>query len=198
MGNRFGVVLAGLVLLVAGGLLVPGTVRACSGPVPTFDEAVDAARLILAGEVVASPHDGAYELETIEVFRGQAEDRILIGSPQPDRASVVCSQRMEVGDRVVVALRDPGNLGLFSSGLWYLLPDGTVGTSASEPPAATHEELFARLRLLPDTAIAEARNLDPSLVLAGALLLAAGCATAISTGHPGSQPYRRRYRAPRP
>lgn len=191
MSYRLGVVLAGVVLLIAGGLVVPGTARACSGPVPTFDEAVIAARLILAGEVVASPHDGAYELEVTEVFRGQVEERILIGPAQPDPASVLCSQRMEVGDRVVVALRDQGNLGLFTSGIWYLLPDGTVGTIAAEPPAATHEDLFARLRLLPDTAMVDERTLDFPLVLAGASVLTAGLATAITTRHLGTHSYRR-------
>lgn len=170
----------GLVAVTAGALVAPGPARACSGPVPTFDEAVAAARLIVAGDVVASAHDGAYELDVTEVFRGQVEDRILIGSPQPDLNSAICSQRMEVGDEVVVALRTASDLGLFTSGLWYLLPDGTVSTHALEPVAETHEELFARLRLLPDTAVVDEGGASSAVALGGALALVAGLATAIA------------------
>lgn len=139
-------------VLGAVALVTPQSAMACSGPVPTLEEAVDAATLILAGRVVSKPGEWAYELEVEEVFRGPQIDTVVIGDLAPATAPI-CSHQLEVGDRVVVALREPTNLGLFSSAVWLLLPDGTVGTIASEPPAATHEELFAHLRLLPDTSM---------------------------------------------
>ena len=153
--------------------LEPGLARACSGPVPTFDEATAAASLIVAGEIVASPHDWAYELKVEEVFRGDVDATVLIGPPEPSATALICSHQAEIGDRLVVALRDRTDLGLFSSAVWVLLPDGTVATTAPEPPAATHEELFARLRLLPDTGMLEETNRNLPLALGAALALAA-------------------------
>ena len=159
--------------------LAPEITRACSGPVPTFDEATAAARLIAAGEVIASPHDWAYELDVQEVFRGDVGDTVLLGPPEPSGTALICSHQIEVGDRVVVALRDQTDLHLFSSAVWYLLPDGTVGTIGHEQPAATHEELFARLRLLPDTAMAQEESRGFPLALGASLALAAGAALAL-------------------
>lgn len=139
-------------VLGAVAFVTPQSALACSGPVPTLAEAVDAATLIVAGGVVSKPGEWAYELEVEEVFRGPQSDTVVIGDLAPATA-LICSHQLEVGDRVVVALREPTNLGLFSSAVWLLLPDGTVGTIAPEPPAATHEELFAYLRLLPDTSM---------------------------------------------
>lgn len=141
------VALLGLVAFVT-----PPSALACSGPVPTLDEAVDAATLILAGRVVSKPSEWTYELEIEEVFRGPQGDTVVIGDPAP-ATPPICSHQLEVGDRVVVALREPRNLGLFSSAVWLLLPDGTIRTISAEPPAATHDELFAYLRLLPDTSM---------------------------------------------
>ena len=138
-----------------------------------------AARLIAAGEVIASPHDWAYELDVQEVFRGDIGDTLLVGPPEPSATALICSQQIEVGDRIVVALRDPSDLGLFSSAVWYLLHDGTVGTIGHEPPPATHEELFARLRLLPDTAIAHEESRGFPLLLGASLALAAGAGLAL-------------------
>ncbi|MEO6349291.1 MAG: hypothetical protein ABIP53_01445 [Candidatus Limnocylindrales bacterium] len=78
-----------------------------------------------------------------------------------------------------MALRDASDLGLFSSAVWHLLPDGTVGTIAPEPPAATHDELFTYLRLLPDTSIAAARPPALPLRALGVILLAAGLGLGI-------------------
>ncbi len=92
---------------------------------------------------------------------------------------MICSHQLEVGERVVVALRDASDLGLFSSAVWHLLPDGTVGTIAAEPPAATHDELIAYLRLLPDTSIAAARPSALPLRALGVILVAAGLGLGI-------------------
>ena len=94
-------------------------------------------------------------------------------------APEITRQQIEVGDRVVVALRDQTDLHLFSSAVWYLLPDGTVGTIGHEQPAATHEELFARLRQLPDTAMAQEESRGFPLALGASLALAAGAALAL-------------------
>jgi hypothetical protein len=162
--------------------LAPEITRACSGPVPTFDEATAAARLIAAGEVIASPHDWAYVLDVHEVFRGDVGDTVLMGAPEPSDIALICSHQIEVGDRVVVALRDHTDLGLFSSAVWHLLPDGTVGTIGHEPLAATHEELFARLRLLPDTAMAREEFQGFPLAVGASLVLGAGAALAVYSG----------------
>lgn len=152
--------------------LTPQPALACSGPVPTREEAVDAATLILAGRVVSKPGEWAYELEVEEVFRGPHSDTVVVGNPAPATAPI-CSHQLEVGDRVVVALRDSTNLGLFSSAVWSLLPDGTVGTMAPEPPAATHDELFAYLRLLPDTSMPTEQSRSSLLRTLGVVLLGA-------------------------
>lgn len=160
------------VLLGAAALVSPQPALACSGPVPTRDEAVDAANLILAGQVVSKPGEWAYELAVEEVFRGPKSDSVVIGDPAPS-SSPLCSHQLAVGDRVVVALRDATNLGLFSSAVWLLLPDGTVGTIAPEPPAATHDELFTYLRLLPDTSMPTGLSPGSLLEALGAVLLGA-------------------------
>jgi hypothetical protein len=128
---------------------------------------------ILTGSVVSRPGDWAYELEVEEVFRGPQTDRVVIGHLAP-ATSPICSHQLDVGDRVIVALRDRTNLGLFSSAVWLLLPDGTIGTIAPEPPAATHDELFAYLRQLPDTSMGtdQGRGLLPG-TLGVALVTAA-------------------------
>lgn len=153
--------------------VAPQSALACSGPVPTREEAVNAATLILTGSVVSRPGDWAYQLEVEEAFRGPQSETVVIGDLAPATAPI-CSHQLEVGDRVVVALRDPTNLGLFSSAVWLLLPDGTIGTIAPEPPAATHDELFAYLRQLPDTSMGtdQGRGLLPGTL--GVALVTAG------------------------
>lgn len=164
--------------LIGGALVAPQSALACSGPTLTLEEATTTATLILAGRVSSSPHEWAYELEVEEVFRGPSSDSVLIGPAEPlePAAAPICSHQLKVGDRVVVAVRDPSDLGLFSSAVWYLLPDGSVGTIAPEPPAATHDELFALLRLLPDTAIGPLPHPALPLGSVGVFLLAAGVA----------------------
>lgn len=157
-------------VLGAVAFVTPQSALACSGPVPTLDEAVDAASLILSGRVVSKPGEWAYELEVEEVFRGPQSDTLVIGDLAPTTVPT-CSHQLDVGDRVVVALREPTNLGLFSSAVWLLLPDGTVGTLAPEPPAATHEELFAYFRLLPDTSMTTEQSSGSFLGALGAVLL---------------------------
>ena len=157
-------------VLGAVAFVTPPSASACSGPVPTLEEAVDAATLILAGRVAAKPGEWAYELDVEEVFRGPQSDTVVIGDLAPVTAPI-CSHQLEVGDRVVVALREPTNLGLFSSAVWLLLPDRTVGTIAPEPPAATHEELFAYLRLLPDTSMTTEQSSGSLLGTLGVVLL---------------------------
>lgn len=166
-------------VLGAVAFVTPQSALACSGPVPTLEEAVDAATVILAGSVVSKPGDWAYELEVEEVFRGSQSDTVVIGDLAPATAPI-CSHQLEVGDRVVVALREPTNLGLFSSAVWLLLPDGTVGTIAPEPPAATHEELFAYLRLLPDTSMTTERSSGSLLGTLGVVLLGMGLMFGVS------------------
>jgi len=157
-------------VLGAVAFVTPQSALACSGPVPTLEEAVDAATVILAGVVVSKPGEWAYELEVEEVFRGPQSDTVVIGDLAPDTAPI-CSHHLVVGDRVVVALREPTNLGLFSSAVWRLLPDGTVGTIGHEPPAATHDELFAYLRLLPDTSMMTEQSSGSLLGTLGVVLL---------------------------
>lgn len=77
-----GVGLAAVAVSLASAL-TPEFARACSGPVPTFDEATAAAGLIVAGEVIASPHPWAYKVEVQEVFRGDVADTVLIGPREP-------------------------------------------------------------------------------------------------------------------
>lgn len=172
---------AALAAFTGSALLAPQAALACSGPVLTLEEATTTATLILAGRVTSSPHVWAYELEVEEVFRGPSGDTVLIGAARPvePAAAPICSHQLKVGDRVVIALPDPSDLGLFSSAVWHLLPDGSVGTIAPEPPAATHDELFALLRLLPDTAIAPVPQ--PALWLGpvGVIPLAAGVVLGI-------------------
>jgi len=158
--------------------VTPQSALACSGPVPTLEEAVDAASLILSGRVVSKPGEWAYELEVEEVFRGPQSDTLVIGNLAPPTVPT-CSHQLEVGDRVVVALREPTNLGLLSSAVWLLLPDGTVGTLAPEPPAATHEELFAYLRLLPDTSMLAESVAVPPLGALGVVLLVTSVALSV-------------------
>lgn len=179
--NRLARTAAALAVLAGSALLAPQTAFACSGPALTLEEATTAATLILAGSVSSSPHEWAYELEVEVVFRGPASDAVLIGPAEPVEPAMapICSHQLKVGDRVVVALPVPSDLGLFSSAVWYLLPDGTVGTIAPEPPAATHDELFALLRLLPDTAITPVRTPALPLGSVGAILFAAGVALGI-------------------
>lgn len=159
--------------------VTPPSALACSGPVPTREEAVDAATLILAGSVASKPGEWAYELEVEEVFRGPQSDTVVIGDLAPATA-LICSHQLEVGDRVVVALRDPTNIGLFSSAVWLLLPDGTVGTIAPEPPAATHDELFTYLRLLPDTSMPTEQSGSSLLRTLGVVLLGASVVFGVS------------------
>jgi hypothetical protein len=166
-------------VLGAVAFVTPQSALACSGPVPTREEAVDAATLIMAGRVVSKPGEWAYGLEVEETFRGPQADSIVIGALAPATSSL-CSHQLEVGDRVVVALRDPTNLGLFSSAVWYLLPDGTVGTIAPEPPAATHDELFAYLRFLPDTSTSAEQSRGLLLRTLGVVLLGASLVFEVS------------------
>lgn len=164
---------AALGVLAASALLAPPPAFACSGPVITLEEATSAAKLILAGRIVSQPHEWAYELEVEEVCRGPDTDRMIVGPAAPATPPIY-SHHFEIGERAVIALRDPRDLGLFSLAVWYLLPDGSVGTIASEPPAATHDELFAYLRSLPDTAIAPVPRATPPLGPIGIIVLAAG------------------------
>ncbi len=159
--------------------VAPQSALACSGPVPSREEAVDAATLILTGSVVSRPGDWAYELEVEEVFRGPQIDTIVIGDDAPDTAPI-CSHQLEVGDRVVVALRDPMNLGLFSSAIWHLLADGTIGTIAPDPPAATHDELFTYLRKLPNTSMAANQSRGLLMAALGVALVAASIGLGVS------------------
>lgn len=177
--RRWSRVAAAVAVSTGSALLAPQAAFACSGPALTLDEATTTATLILAGRVSSNPHEWAYELEVEEVFRGPRSDTVLIGPIEP-ATPPICSHQLEVGERVVVALRDPSDLGLFSSAVWYLLPDGSVGTVAPEPPAATHDELFASLRLLPDTAIASVPQPAIPLRPVGVILLAAGVALGIA------------------
>lgn len=172
---------AALAVLLGGVLVAPQSALACSGPVLAFEEATTTATLIVAGRISSSPHEWAYELDVEEVFRGPSSDTVLIGPAQPVEPveAPICSHQLKVGDRVVIALRDPSDLGLFSSAVWYLLPDGSVGTVAPEPPAATHDELFALLRLLPDTGIAPVPQPALPLGSVGVILLAAGVGLGI-------------------
>ncbi len=163
---------AALAVLAAVAFVTPPSALACSGPVPTREEAVDAATLIMAGRVVSKPGQWAYGFEVEETFRGPQTEAIVIGALAP-ATPPLCSHQLEIGDRAVVALRDPTNLGLFSSAVWYLLPDGTVGTMAPEPPAATHDELFAYLRLLPDTSMPAEQSRGLLLRTLGVFLLGA-------------------------
>lgn len=174
-------VAAAVAVFVGGAVVAPQSAFACSGPALTLEEATTTATLILAGRVSSSPHEWAYELEVEEVFRGPSSDTVLIGPVEPVEPveAPICSHQLEVGDRVVVALRDPSDLGLFSSAVWYLLPDGSVGTIAPEPPAATHDELLAYLRLLPDTAIAPVPQPGAPLRAVGIVLLTAGVIVGI-------------------
>ncbi len=170
---------AAVAVLGAVGFVTPQSAMACSGPVPTLEEAVDAATLILAGRVMSKPGEWAYELEVEEVFRGPQTDTVVIGDLAPATAPI-CSHQLEVGDRVVVALREPTDLGLFSSEVWLLLPDGTVGTIAPELPAATHEELFAYLRLLPDTSMPTEQGHGSLVAALGVVLLGMSLVRALS------------------
>ena len=164
---------AAVAAFIGSALFAPQSAFACSGPVLTLDEATTRATWIFAGRISSKPHEWAYELAVEEVFRGPILDAVRIGPVAPSTPPI-CSHQLKVGDRVVIALRDPDDLGLFSSAVWYLLPDGSVGTIAAEPPAATHNELFAYLRRLPDTAIAPVPQPSPSLRVLGIALLAAG------------------------
>jgi hypothetical protein len=166
-------------VLGAVAFVAPQSALACSGPVPTREEAVDAATLILAGRVVSKPGEWAYELDVEEVFRGPQSDTIVIGDLAP-ATPPICSHQLEVGDRVVVALRDPTNLGLFSSAVWLLLPDGTFGSIAPEPPAATHDELFTYLRVLPDTSMPTEKTRSSLLRTLGVVLLGASLVFGVS------------------
>ena len=169
---------AALAALGAVALVLPQSALACSGPMPTREEAVEAATVILAGRVESRPAEWAYQLEVEEVFRGPQRDTIVIGDVAP-ATTPICSHQLEVGDRVVIALRDPTDLGLFSSAVWYLLADGTVGTMAPEPPAATHDELFAYLRLIPDTSMSTRHSLASLLEVLGVLLLGSSLGFAV-------------------
>lgn len=164
--------------LAAAAFVTPQAALACSGPMPTREEAVAAATIILAGRVVSQPSEWTYELDVEEVFRGPQADSIVIGDPAPSTAPI-CSHQLKIGDRVVVALQDPTDIGLFSSAVWYLLPDGTVGTLAPEPPAATHGELFGYLRLLPDTSMPAEQGSVALLGTLGVISLGAGVALAV-------------------
>ena len=165
-----GFAVGGAVLLIGGGMVLPRAAHACSGPEVTMDDVSANARLVFAGTVVSSPHAGGYEISVEEVFRGSVDPVVVIGLEEPSDVAQLCSHVMEVGDRVAVAQSDRSNLGLFSAAIWYLLPDGTVGSVASELPAETHEELFSILRMLPDTALPAPSPGSP-LVPAGAAIL---------------------------
>ncbi|HEU5325661.1 MAG TPA: hypothetical protein VFV59_07245 [Candidatus Limnocylindria bacterium] len=167
--------------LAAAAFVTPQAALACSGPMPTREEAVAAATIILAGRVVSQPSEWTYELDVERVFRGPQAESIVIGDPAPSTAPI-CSHQLKIGDRVVVALQDPTDIGLFSSAVWYLLPDGTVGTLAPEPPAATHDELFGYLRLLPDTSMPAEQGSGSLLGTLGAISLSASVALAVIRG----------------
>ena len=167
--------------LAAAAFVTPQAALACSGPMPTREEAVAAATIILAGRVVSQPSEWTYELDVERVFRGPQAESIVIGDPAPSTAPI-CSHQLKIGDRVVVALKDPTDIGLFSSAVWYLLPDGTVGTLAPEPPAATHDELFGYLRLLPDTSMPAEQGSGSLLGTLGAISLSASVALAVIRG----------------
>ena len=177
--------LLAIVVMIGGGMVAPSIAHACSGPMVTMEDVAANAQLVFAGTVMSSPHAGAYELAVEEVFRGSLDPVVRIGPQEPSGIAQTCSQYMESGDRVVAALWDRSNLGLFSSAVWYLLPDGTVGTLSSEVPAATHEELLTILRLLPDTALAIPNLGGRPLVAIGTallLLVSAVCARSLSRG----------------
>lgn len=176
---------AAVAALIGSAFIAPQSAFACSGPVPTLQELTTSAALIFAGRVSSKPHEWAYELAVDEVFRGPTLDSVRIG-PATASTPQICSHQLKVGDRVVVALRDREDLGLFSSAVWYLMPDGSVGTIGAEPPAATHNELFAYLRRLPDTAMAPRPQLGSSLRTLGIAVLAA--ALTISFGLRASRP----------
>ena len=176
--------LLAIVVMIGGGMAAPSVAHACSGPMVTMDDVTANAQLVFAGTVISSPHAGVYELAVEEVFRGSLDSVVRIGPEEPGIPQT-CSQYMESGDRVVAALWDRSNLGLFSSALWYLLPDGTVGTLSSEVPAGTHEELLTILRLLPDTALPVPTLGGRPLVAIGTallLLVSAVCARSLSRG----------------
>lgn len=157
----------------------PRIAHACTGPMVTLEDVTANAQLVFAGTVISSPHAGGYELAVEEVFRGSLDSVVIIGLEEPSDVPQLCSHSMEPGDRVVAALSDRSNLALFSAAIWYLLPDGTVGSVASELPAETHQELLAILRMLPNAAMRGPTLAGSPLVAAGAALLLLASAVCV-------------------
>lgn len=156
-------VAAGLALVIAlGGAQ---SVAACSMIFPPTHEVLVEADLIFEGEVSAV--DGArLTIEVTEVYRGD----ISIGSNAlgSNGAGSACVLNVQPGQTIIVATDSLAEPSL--AGVWWVLDDGTLGTLAPEPPAATADAFRAALRGLPDT-----RAMRPSsdAIPIGLVLLAA-------------------------
>lgn len=153
---------------------IADSLPATTPPIPERISSTQAARTRFTSEPCAASAGWS----TLSLRVGPQRDTIVIGDPAPPTAPI-CGYQLAIGDRVVVALRDVTDIGLLSSAIWYLLPDGTVGTLAPEPPAATQAELFDYLRLLPDTSVpTEPAARSPLATLGAAFLAASGFAIA--------------------
>lgn len=161
---------AGLALVIAlGGA---GSVAACSMIFPPTDEVLAEADLIFEGEVTAV--DGArLTIGVTEVYRGN----MSVGSNElgSDEPASACAVNVQSGQTIIVATDSLAEPSL--AGVWWVLDDGTLGTLAPEPPAATADAFRATLRGLPDT-----RAMRPSsdAIRIGLVLLAAALALTAS------------------
>jgi len=123
-----------------------GSVAACSMVFPPTGEVLAEADLIFEGEVTAV--DAAQlTIDVTEVYRGN----MSIGSNElgSDEPASACALIVQPGQAIIVATDSLAQPSL--AGVWWVLDDGTLGTLAPEPPAATADEFRATLRGLPDT-----------------------------------------------
>jgi hypothetical protein len=161
---------AALLLVVS-----PRPVAACviAGPVPAMDELFDNYQMVFVAEVLSSPQDGEYQLQTGPVFRGSVDSLVTIGPPNE---LTDCIAILQVGLTYVLAvddLHDDLNL----TNVWFRVDGDEVQAALLEPPVTDRDALYALLSGLPD-----ARMSAPStswLPALGLVLLAVGLTTAM-------------------
>ena len=160
---------AGLGLVIAlGGAR---SVSACSMIFPPTHEVLAEADLIFEGEVTAV--DGArLTIEVTEVYRGD----ISIGSDElgSNEPASACAINVQPGQTIIVATDSLTALSM--PGVWWALDDGTLGTLAPEPPAATADAFRATLRGLPDTRMAPPSG---EVTIIGLILLMSAAGLAV-------------------